>query len=214
MPTPTRRPRRDALANREAILSAAAAVMRRDPDASIDAVASAAGLSRRSVYGHFASRDELLTELASRGAARIAEALADVGDDDPAVHVAKIGSALWTEVAHVKLVARMVVGGPLEHTVARGLEPIRASLRAAVSRGVERGVFRADADVQTVSRLIERQALDVLDEVVRQEADDAAARRLVIVMALGIAGLSWRDAAAVADAVGAEPRTSVRRGRP
>lgn len=199
MTTDTRRPRKDAVANREAILSAAAELLRRDPDASVDAVAVAAGLTRRAVYGHFASRDDLLAELARRGAGRIAAALAGVRDDDPVAHIARIGSALWDEVAHVKLVARMVVNGPLEQVVAEGLEPIRASLRDAVARGAAGGAFRSDVDVETVARLIERQAFDVLDEVVRQRMDDESARRLVIVMALAVAGLSWRDAGAAAD---------------
>lgn len=203
MTSETRRPRRDALANREAILTAAAELLRREPDASIDAVAAESGLSRRALYGHFASRDDLLAELARRGAERIAHALSGVHDDDPVAHVARIGSALWDEVAHVKLIARMVVNGPLERVVADGLEPIRASLRDAIGRGVADGRFRADADADTVSRLIERQTLDVLDEVVRHDLDDEAARRLVIVMALGVAGLSWRDAGTAADRLAA-----------
>ncbi|GLJ62060.1 hypothetical protein GCM10017576_21900 [Microbacterium barkeri] len=200
---PPRGRRRDALENREALLEAAARLLRRDPEASIDAVAAEAGLSRRALYGHFPSRDALLGELVERGTARIASALADVGDPDPAAHVARIGMALWQEVSDVKLVARVIVRGPLERAAARGLEPIRASLRDAVARGAASGAFRSDADPAIVARLIEDSALAVLDEVVRRGLGDAEARHLVVVTALGVAGLSWRDAAAVAMAVGA-----------
>ena len=73
MPTPsTRDPRRDATANREAILSAAAVALNEDIDASLETIAARAGLSRRAVYGHFATRDELLVEVFTRGARRLA----------------------------------------------------------------------------------------------------------------------------------------------
>jgi len=203
IPTDAPRPlRRDARANREALLDAAAQVLRSDPEASIDAIAACAGLSRRAVYGHFASRDELLAELVERGAAPIAAALAGIHDDDPAVHVGRIADALWEQIAHVKLVARMAVHGPLERRVARGLEPVRRSLREAVARGVTQGVFREDVEEGLLARLIEAVAIDVLNEAVERDLDDATARRLVILAVLGIAGLSWQQAGEKADAVG------------
>jgi AcrR family transcriptional regulator len=195
---PPRALRRDARANREALLVAAAETFRRDPEASIDAVAACAGLSRRAVYGHFPSREALLAALIDRGAAHITEALAGVHDDDPAVHVGRIGVALWTQISHVKLFARMIVRSPLDREAARGLEPVRLSLRDAVSRGIAGGVFRDDVEPALVARLIEAVAIDVLNEAVERDLDDARARRLVIVAALGVAGLSWRQADDVA----------------
>lgn len=194
----SRVPRRDARANREALIAAAAETFRRDPEASIDAVAAKAGLSRRAVYGHFSSREALLAELIDRGAAQITAALAGVHDDDPAVHVARIGVAVWTQISHVRLVAAMLVHGPQGREVARGLESVRRSLRDAVTRGVACGVFRDDMDPMLVARLIEAAAIDVLNEVVVRELDDERARHMVIVVALGIAGLSWTRAAEVA----------------
>ncbi|WP_345436361.1 TetR/AcrR family transcriptional regulator [Microbacterium gilvum] len=204
--TPPRNRRRDAQQNREAILEAAARVLRGDPEASIDAIASAAGLSRRALYGHFPSREAILAELVARGTARIAAALSDVHDDDPARHVALIGTALWGEIAHVRLVAQMIVRGPLEGAVAAGLEPIRAALRDAVTRGGATGVFRSDVEPRIVVRLVEETAIAVLDEAVAEGLDDASARRLVVVAALGVAGLSWRDADEVAEAVDGDAR--------
>jgi AcrR family transcriptional regulator len=65
---PERAPRKDAAENREAILRAAALLLNDDPDASLEAIAAAAGLSRRALYGHFATRDDLLRELVVLGA--------------------------------------------------------------------------------------------------------------------------------------------------
>ena len=87
---PTRRPRKDAAANRAGILRAAATTLATDPTASIDQIARAAGLSRRALYGHFDDRQALLAELISSGAQRfnaIASAL-----DEPSPPLARLAS--------------------------------------------------------------------------------------------------------------------------
>ncbi|MEV0796062.1 TetR/AcrR family transcriptional regulator [Kribbella sp. NPDC050281] len=58
---PVRRRRRaDADRSRTAILTAAIMLLDERPDAGMEAVASAAGVTRQTVYAHFASRDVLL----------------------------------------------------------------------------------------------------------------------------------------------------------
>ncbi|SDY77199.1 transcriptional regulator, TetR family [Herbiconiux ginsengi] len=195
-----RAPRKDAAENREAIVAAAAIVFRLDPEASLDAVASEAGLSRRALYGHFASRDELLAELLTRGGARISAALAGVHDADPRIHLALIGSAMWGEVQQVRVLAQLALHGPLEKTVAEALAPVRASVRRAARDGVEAGWFRSDVPVESLARLVEDAAIAVLDEAVRTDLSEAAGRRLVMTMGLSVAGLSWREANALLDA--------------
>jgi AcrR family transcriptional regulator len=190
----TRAPRRDATENREAILVSASAVFRRDAEASLDAVAAEAGLSRRALYGHFASRDELLAELLIRGGRRIAAALDGIHDDDPRRHLALIGAALWQQVQEVRVIAQLALHGPLEHIIADALAPVRSSVRDAARRGIADGAFRPDLPVETLARLIEEAAIDVLDEAVRSDLDDGTARRLVMSVGLSVAGLSWREA--------------------
>ncbi|MGD8169590.1 TetR/AcrR family transcriptional regulator [Herbiconiux sp. P16] len=215
-----RAPRRDAAENREAIVVAAAAVFRRDPEASLDAVATEAGLSRRALYGHFASRDELLAELLTRGGARISAALAGVHDPDPRIHLALIGAAMWAEVQQVRVLAQLAVHGPLEKTVADALGPVRASVRRAARDGIEAGWFRSDVPVESLARLVEDAAIAVLDEAVRTDLSEPEGRRLVMTMGLSVAGLSWRDANTLIDSVpalaaaGGSPATSPRATTP
>lgn len=60
---PTRRRRSDARRSVDAIRNAARVVLRERPDASMADIASAAGVTRQTVYSHFPSRDSLITAL-------------------------------------------------------------------------------------------------------------------------------------------------------
>ena len=91
---PAPRRRRDALANRESLLRAAQSVLATNPTASLDAIAQAAGLTRRAVYGHFADRDSLLREVIAVGAQRF-NAIAETTDEsDPRVTLARMATRL------------------------------------------------------------------------------------------------------------------------
>ncbi|NQX14083.1 TetR/AcrR family transcriptional regulator [Microbacteriaceae bacterium VKM Ac-2855] len=194
--------RRDATDNRAAIVAAAAALLRSEPDASIEAIAVAAGVTRRTVYGHFASRDALLATVFETGAARIAAALGSVHAADPATEIALIGSRMWREVESIRVNARFALHSPFREAIAAALEPVRAQLRDAVTRGAASGVFRADLDPSLVARLVERAAISVLDEADGSALDDP--ERLVMVNGLAVAGLSWKAADAVVAAIRAE----------
>jgi serine phosphatase RsbU (regulator of sigma subunit) len=77
-------PRSDAVENMRRITRAAGTLLRGDPDASIEVIAAAAGLSRATVYRHFGSRDRLLdavrTELQTRTDANEQDALRPAGE--------------------------------------------------------------------------------------------------------------------------------------
>ncbi|MDR6971887.1 TetR/AcrR family transcriptional regulator [Leifsonia shinshuensis] len=198
MPTPsTRAPRRDATANREAILAAAAVALNEDIDASLENIAARAGLSRRAVYGHFATRDELLVEVFTRGARRLAALLDPVSHPDPLVEIALFGATLWAEVEHVRVSAALAVRGPHRELVGTALDPARERLRETVRRGMESGRIRTDLDRETVTRLIENAAVSVLDEATRARLSPEAGHRLVMLAGLGAAGMGWTDAGAL-----------------
>ncbi|MFI7490291.1 TetR/AcrR family transcriptional regulator [Micromonospora echinaurantiaca] len=61
-----RRVRAEARRNAAAILDAAVRLLGERPNATVDDVAAAAGLSRQTVYAHFPSRDALLTAVVGR----------------------------------------------------------------------------------------------------------------------------------------------------
>lgn len=70
--------RRDALANRQAVIDAAAQVLRSRPNATMAEIAARAGLGRTTVYRHFAGRDELLRALVAHVADEVDERSAGI----------------------------------------------------------------------------------------------------------------------------------------
>ncbi|MEU8691938.1 TetR/AcrR family transcriptional regulator [Streptomyces sp. NPDC048665] len=66
MSPPPRKLRADAHRSRAAILDAAPRVLDADPDAGLEAVAVAAGVTRQTVYAHFPSREQLLLAVTDR----------------------------------------------------------------------------------------------------------------------------------------------------
>ncbi|MBZ4487238.1 TetR family transcriptional regulator [Microbacterium sp. cx-55] len=190
--------RRDATLNRAALVEAAQTLLARDPHASLDAIARAAGLTRRAVYGHFTDRDALVRELVSTGADRfnaIAEQV-DVGDDVP-LALAQLTARLWSEASHVQVAAALALDDAhVEHTAA-ALAPLRRRLVHLVREGQDAGTLRTDISAPTLARLVEEIARMV---VARLDASSGEASSLAVRTVLGTVGLSWREADALMSA--------------
>ncbi|MDJ0333771.1 helix-turn-helix domain-containing protein [Salinibacterium sp. G-O1] len=197
--TTTRAPRRDAAENRDALLAAARVELNLDADASLEAIATRAGLSRRSVYGHFATRDELLRELLTSGATRVSHAMAGVDHPDPTIRLALIASRLWFEVDDIRVMAVFAVRGPLKTHTAAALQPLRDRVLAAVVDGVALGELRTDIPAGRLARLVEDSALSALAASSRDNIAAPEAHRLAMLLVLSTVGLSATEAAAVID---------------
>src|SRR6185437_15552291 len=92
-----RRRRADAEQNRAAIIRAAITVLNGNPVASIEDVAKAAGVSRQTVYAHFASREALLDAVFEHAAADAIAAFdaADLDDEPPAKALLNLLEVAW-----------------------------------------------------------------------------------------------------------------------
>ena len=199
MTIPAPRTRRDATENRAALLAAARVALNRDPDASLEAIAAEAGLSRRSVYGHFANRDELLRELVSAGARRVGDALRSIEHADPVVRLALVASAFWHEVAHIRLMTVFAVRGPLKQHTDDALRPTRDAVRATLEAGRDAGDVRSDIPVSRLARLAEDGLIAVLDESNRTPLGTADGHRIAMLSMLSTIGFGWREANAFID---------------
>lgn len=187
----TRAPRRDAVENRAGILDAARSALSVDPYASVDVIARSAGLSRRTLYGHFDDRDALIRELISTGAQRFNAIAESVTDADARLALARLTARLWHEAAHVQVAAALALDeAHVQHT-ADALAPLRRTVAALVRRGQDDGSFRSDLAAPTLARLIEEIARTVIS---RTDAASTGAANLAVRAVLSIAGLSWREA--------------------
>jgi AcrR family transcriptional regulator len=195
----TRAPRRDARENRAGILDAARTTLSADPYASVDVIARSAGLSRRTLYGHFDDRDALIRELISSGAQRF-NAIADtVADADSRLALAHLTARLWREAAHVQVAAALALDEAHVAHTAEALAPLRRTVADLARRGQDDGSFRTDLAAPTLARLIEEVARTVIS---RTDAASSGAANLAIRTVLSIAGLSWRE---VDDLLAAHP---------
>lgn len=197
MTTPNPRRRRDALANREALLRAAQSMLATNPTASLDVIAQAAGLTRRAVYGHFADRDSLLREVIAVGAQRF-NAIAETTDEsDPRVTLARMATRLWREASAVRATANIALDDAHLADTVLALAPLRRRIRDLTKAGVDSGAFRADMPAELLAFLIEETARATLREL-RLTTTDADST--VVRVVLSIAGLSWREQADLIDA--------------
>jgi AcrR family transcriptional regulator len=187
----TRAPRRDAVENRAGILDAARSALSVDPYASVDVIARSAGLSRRTLYGHFDDREALIRELISTGAQRFNAIAESVTDADARLALARLAARLWHEAAHVQVAAALALDeAHVQHT-ADALAPLRRTVAALVRRGQDDDSFRSDLAAPTLARLIEEIARTVIS---RTDAASTGAANLAVRAVLSIAGLSWREA--------------------
>ncbi|WP_309064987.1 TetR/AcrR family transcriptional regulator [Microbacterium sp.] len=190
----TRAPRRDGLENRSGILDAARAALALDPHASVDAIARTAGLSRRTLYGHFDDRDALIRELIATGAQRFNVIAASVSDTDSRLALARLAARLWREAAHVQVAAALALDDAHVAQTAEALAPLRRTVAALVTRGQGNGSFRTDLAAPTLARLIEEVSRTVVS---RTDASSPAAADIAVRTVLSIAGMSWREADAL-----------------
>ena len=183
-----------------ALLNAARVELNLDPDAPLEVIAARAGLSRRSVYGHFATRDELVRELIGLGALRVAAAVGTVDHADPVVRLALLASRLWHEVENVRVMAVFAVRGPLRSETAHALAPVRERVAAAIAEGAASGSIRRDIPAARLARLVEDAALSGLAVASADAVPAAEAHRLVMLLVLATIGLSAADSADLIDA--------------
>lgn len=142
--------------NRRSILDAASEVLRADPEATLDDVARRAGVVRRTLYGHFASRQALLVELVHAAAA---EFVAEVGEvdpaaADPAAELAATFLRTWsTARRHAPLIA--LAKATVDDEVRAAMAPFTGVLRELVEHGRAAGVFAGHVDAAMLTELLE-----------------------------------------------------------
>lgn len=137
--------RADARRNVEAIIEAAVACLANDPDASVASVASAAGVGRITLYGHFKTRAELVDAALVRTLERADEVLAATDTTgDPAEALARLVAASW-QIVHQFRNILLAAHRELPAERIRGVhDRIMRRVQSLIERGQRGGEFRTD----------------------------------------------------------------------
>lgn len=143
---PTRRRRRsDAERSIAAIQDAAMKVLEARPGASIEELASEAGVSRQTVYAHFESRDALVEAVVQRALGETLAAIdaAELHQGSAAEALARLIAASWQTLERypVLMELRTPMSAEEEHELHR---PILDRLEQLVRRGQRTGEFDPD----------------------------------------------------------------------
>lgn len=140
---PRRRRRADAERSRSAILDAACRVLNERPQASIEDIAAAAGVTRQTVYAHFASRERLIGAVIERVTADVVAATdaAALDEGSPAAALDRLLRAWLQLMARYPFLLQDSVVPMNQQDVHASHQPIFAPLERLVRRGQDSGDF-------------------------------------------------------------------------
>jgi AcrR family transcriptional regulator len=179
-----RKPRSDAQRNRERILEVAReAFSRSGANASLDDIATKAGVGPGTLYRHFPTREDLLVGVYRSEMEKLAAAEQKFAEKLPPVEALRAWLFLFIDyIARKHLIApalNALLGDPkkvFESSYAR----IWEAIRALVKRGIENGDIREDLDPIDLLR-----ALIGVASVATSPDWQQSARRLVDILILG-----------------------------
>jgi AcrR family transcriptional regulator len=136
-----RRQRADAQRSSTAILDAAVLLLGRQPDASMDEIATAAGVSRQTIYAHYSSRHTLLQAVTQHVTAEVAHRLGDLDlDSSTAIDALALWiDTSWALLARYPLLLTPAVVAPQEGDERERHEPVTGGLLRLIERGRRSG---------------------------------------------------------------------------
>ncbi|MFC8145953.1 TetR/AcrR family transcriptional regulator [Streptomyces paradoxus] len=178
-------------ANRRRILDVALAELLRDPDASMDQIARAAGVVRRTVYGHFPSREALISTLVDEAvqALSAAHAAGRAGVRDPAEAVARSVLALWAIADRYRLLVALAQRTVTMQGIRERLAPVREASIGLLQQGLDEDVFSSPLPAPALAYVHEQMLFAVMEAVndgllAAQEAGRCAA--VTVLTAAGV----------------------------
>jgi AcrR family transcriptional regulator len=172
---------------RDRILDVALAVLGQDPDAGMGDVASAAGVVRRTVYGHFPSRLDLVRALTERAVSEMTAVLAEASASGAEADAAWAGfiARLWP-VAHRYRVLLALRRGEYGETIHGLLGPVDELLAGLVQRGQDSGVFGRHLPAGMLSQVAYGAVFAIADSDLPDGTRGARAATITSLLMLGV----------------------------
>jgi AcrR family transcriptional regulator len=165
---PSRRPRADAIRNRELLLVAAAAVFSAGgPDASLEAVAKRASVGIGTLYRHFPTREALFEAVYRHEVDQLAELAEQLGREANPVEALR----RWLQ-ANVRLVATkkgmlaalaLAAHGPSE-LYAYSFDRLTRAVGSLLDRAIAAGEIRADIPPEDLLRALVAMCYNLYDK--------------------------------------------------
>lgn len=196
-PTSTSSVRADA--NRRRILDVALIELLRDPDASMDQIARAAGVVRRTVYGHFPSRDALVGAILDDAveAVETAHVAGRAGVADPAEALARSMLAVWQVTDRYRLLLSLARRSVTMEGIRDRLAPVRTSGTELIQQGLESGQFTSPLPANALAYVVEQVLFGLMEAVNDGALETEQADRSAVISILIAAGLPAPDATAL-----------------
>ncbi|MFD7938273.1 TetR/AcrR family transcriptional regulator [Streptomyces sp. NPDC059755] len=209
--------RRNSRSNRARILATARQELGRNPDVTLEEIARASGVVRRTLFGHFPGRAALLEALAEEASEALRGALAvATAPQEPAERaLAHFVHTIWPVGDRYRLLLALARRDLGDERVAEILAPARDEVTAILARGQRDGVFHTQLPPAVLSAGLEAMQVALLEEVNTGALEDDGTRTAVVTLvaagvpeerARAVVGEVESAAAAVAAAAaGAEP---------
>ena len=172
---------------RERILDAAGEVLGTAPDAGMGEVATAAGVVRRTVYGYFPSRSDLVLALARRAVSEIETVLAQAAPADKAADVAwaDFVARLWPLVHRYRVMV-VLRRGEFGEDIHALLGQVEKALADLVRRGQDAGVLGRHLSAGVLSQTAWSAVFTIADDDLARTELDVSAVTLTTLLLLGV----------------------------
>jgi len=172
---------------RNRILDVALEVLGQNLDAGMVDIASAAGVVRRTVYGHFSTRTDLIRSLTQRAVNEVAAVLTEANDSEGAAEAVWVDfiAGLWplTRRYRVLLALRRGEYGEEIHAL---LGPVDQILADLVQRGQESEVFGRHLPADILSQLAYAAVFAIADNDLSNRNVGARAATITSLLILGV----------------------------
>ncbi len=172
---------------RKRILDVALEVLGQNPDSGIGNIASAAGVVRRTVYGYFPTRTDLVRTLAQRAVDEVAAVLDEVNDSEGAAETVWVDfiARLWP-LAHRYRVLLALRRGEYGEEIHALLGPVDKILADLVQKGQDSEVFGRHLPAQVLSQVAYAAVFAIADNNLSNGTLGAHAATITSLLILGV----------------------------
>ena len=208
MPKPVvREPlRSNSRSNRARILATARQELGRNPDVTLEEIARAAGVVRRTLFGHFPGRAALLDALAEEASEALRGVVAREPDvvEAPERALGRFVLSIWSVGDRYRLLLALARQDLGMERVSEVLAPARDAATAVLERGQRAGVFHDHLPAAVLSSALEALTISLLESVNAGTWEDDGTQTAVATLVA--AGVPEKEASAVVESVASEER--------